>query len=583
MKRKLIILFASLGGIVLLGALFLLVVTWALLSPAPIPDRAVLTLDLEEGLVETSPRDPFRLALERRRLRVRDVVEALHRAAGDDRVVGLWVNGGDSPGGWGRAQELRDAVEAFRASGKPTVLFAETFGEFLPSHGAYHLASAFDRIVLQPSGDVAVAGLAVEAPFFREALERLDIEPRFDARREYKDAGDIFTRDGFSDPSREALEAVLESLLTTFREGVAEGRGMAPDSVRAILDRGPFHAEEALALGLVDVLAYRDQALDLLEEEVGDGVTHLAVGEYHARGGREWGRGDRIAVVYGLGAIQRGSSGFDPLSGEASMGASTVAAALREAAEDPRVRAILFRVDSPGGSWVASDLIRREVHRAREEGKPVVVSMGNAAASGGYLISSGADRIVAHPTTLTGSIGVAGGRFVLEDFFERLGVTWDRVQVGESAGYMGGIEDFTEEEWARFQASLDRIYDGFVQRVAEDREMDPAQVDAAARGRVWTGRDALDRGLVDELGGFETAVAAARELAGLEPEGRVQLTVYPAEPTLFQMLMEDGWGVEGTGGAGYSAFQGVARFLAGGGWNPGIQPVRLPPFRLEGR
>ena len=582
MKRFLVLALASLGGLVLLTFLVLLVAGRALLAPASIPDRVILTLDLERGLVETAPRDPLLLALERRRLKVREAVDALHRGAEDDRVLGLWVKGGDSPGGWGRSQELRDAVEVFRASGKPTVLFAETFGEFLPAHGAYHLATAFEHVILQPSGEVAVAGLAAEAPFFEGALEKLDIEARFDARGEYKDAGDIFTRDGFSDSSREALEALLGSLLSTFRDGVAQGRGLPPDSVRSLLDRGPFHAEEALALGLVDELGYRDEAMARMEARVGGGTTALSVRDYHARGGRAWDRGARIAVIYGLGAIQRGSSGFDPLSGEGAMGASDVAAAFREAVEDDRVRAILFRVDSPGGSWVASDVIRREILRAREEGKPVVVSMGNAAASGGYLISSAADRIVAHPTTITGSIGVVAGRFVLEDFFQRLGVTWDRVEVGESAGYLGGIEDFTDEEWERFQASLDRIYEGFVGRVAEDRGMEVDRVEAVARGRIWTGRDAMELGLVDELGGFGTAVAVARELAGLEVDARVQLRVYPEEPTLFQLLMEEGWGVQASGGLVSGLLRGAARSLGLPGSTAPAQPVRLPFFQVEG-
>jgi len=582
MKRFLVIALASLGGLVLLSFLVLLLAGRALLAPASIPDRVILTLDLERGLVETAPRDPLLLALERRRLKVREAVDALHRGAEDDRVVGLWVKGGDSPGGWGRAQELRDAVEVFRASGKPTVLFAETFGEFLPAHGAYHLATAFEHVILQPSGEVAVAGLAAEAPFFEGALDKLDIEARFDARGEYKDAGDIFTRDGFSDSSREALEALLGSLLSTFRDGVTQGRGLPADSVRSLLDRGPFHAEEALALGLVDELGYRDEAMSRMEARVGGGTTELSVRDYHARGGRAWDRGARIAVIYGLGAIQRGSSGFDPLSGEGAMGASDVAAAFREAVEDDRVRAILFRVDSPGGSWVASDVIRREILRAREEGKPVVVSMGNAAASGGYLISSAADRIVAHPTTITGSIGVVAGRFVLEDFFQRLGITWDRVEVGESAGYLGGMEDFTDEEWERFQASLDRIYEGFVGRVAEDRGMEVDRVEAVARGRIWSGRDAMELGLVDELGGFGTAVAVARELAGLEVDARVQLRVYPAEPTLFQLLMEEGWGVEASGGLVSGLLRGAARSLGLPGSTAPAQPVRLPFFQVEG-
>jgi ClpP class serine protease len=325
-------------------------------------------------------------------------------------------------------------VELFRASGKPAVLFAETFGEFLPAHGAYHLATAFERVVLQPSGEVAVAGLAVEAPFLREALEKLEVTPRFDARGEYKDAADLFTRDGFSEPSREALEALLASLLATFREGVVQGRGLPPTRCAPSWTGVPSTPGTPWPWGWWMSWDTWTRPGMPLEARVGPGTAALSLGDYHLRGGRAWNRGPRIAVVYGLGIIQRGRSGYDPLSGEGVMGASTVADALRAATEDDRVRAIVFRVDSPGGSWVASDRIRREILRARDQGKPVVVSMGNAAASGGYLVSSGADRIVAHPTTLTGIHRRGGGALRLGGVLPASG---DLVGPGAGGGVRG--------------------------------------------------------------------------------------------------------------------------------------------------
>jgi protease IV len=582
MNRSVVVTLAALGGFLLLGFLFFLALAWALFSPPGIPSQVVLELDLEDGLVETAPHDPFLLALERQRLRVREAVDALHRAADDDRVLALRVRSGDSPGGLAMGDELREAVLRFRESGKPTLYFAETFGELTPGHGSYHVATAFDEIVLQPTGELGLSGLAVEAPFFRNALDRLEIQPRFDSRKEYKDAADIFTREGFSETSREALTGLLVSLRANLAQGIADGRGMPPDSAVALLDRGPFSASEALATGLVDRLAYQDEAWDDLDERLGGNAEVLSLRNYHGRGGRVWNRGDRIAVVYAVGPIMRGRSGFDPLMGSA-MGASTVARAIREAADDERVRAIIFRVDSPGGSYVASDLVRREIRRARDEGTPVVVSMANAAASGGYLVSSDADRIVAHPSTITGSIGVVAGKFVIGDFMESMGITWDRIEVGETSNLFSAFEDLTERDWARLQRTLDRIYDEFVDFVAVGRGMDPAAVEEVARGRVWTGTDALERGLVDALGGFGVAVAHARELAGLEPDAPVNLAVYPAERSLFQLILEEGWGVEGGPGAASATLRGLVRLLAVLGSDPPAPaPVRMPALRLPG-
>lgn len=592
MKRAIVAVLAALGGLVILGFLFIFALSWAVLAPTPLPSSVVLELDLEEGIMDSSPSDPFTLALQRSRLKTVRVVEALERAADDDRVVGLLVRGGPAPGGWATTQELRDAVIRFRESGKPAVLFAQTFGEFAPGQAGYYFATAFDEILLQPSGDVGLLPLTLEAPFFRGALERLDVEPRFDRRWEYKDATEIFTRDGFSDPSREASQALLESLFESMVEGIAEGRSLSPDSVRTLVAAGPFMARDALEAGLVDDLVFLDEAREKLREAGGERTERLAFARYADRDGRVWTRGPRVALIYGSGTIIQGRAGFDPFTGGGSFAASTVAAHLREAVDDESVRAILFRVDSPGGSYVASDVVRRELVRARERGKPVVVSMGNTAASGGYLVSTDAARIVAHPATLTGSIGVLAGKFVTGDLAERLGITWDRIEAGGESTFFSGFEDFSEAEWERFQEYLDRVYDEFVGMVAEGRGMDRAQVDQVARGRVWTGRDALEVGLVDDLGGFQTALAAIREELELEPDARLNVTLFPGERSLLQLFMEDGFRVtaatvlagQANNGPLVEALQPVLRHaetlgLLGGG----EQPVRMPPMEIPAR
>ncbi len=540
MKRFLLIALASVGGLFLFGILFLLAMSWALLTPPPLPDRFVLEIEVDGELVETVADDPLVLALERGRTRTRDVVEALHRARTDDRVVGVLFRGGGGLPGWGTADELREAVIHFRSSGKPALYFTESFGELTPSQLSYHLATAFDEILIQPSGEVGIAHLSMDMPFLRGTLDRLEITPRFSRRAEYKDAAEIFMAEQFSAPAREAREALLHSVQETLTAGVMEGRRLSRSEVEAILSGGPLPAREALQAGLLDDLTYLDGARNRMTRATEPDVSFLSLGEYRSRGRGGWERGPRVALVYGVGTIHRGRSGYDPLSGSTSFGAASVAAHLREAVADPSVRAILFRVDSPGGSWVASDQVRRELQRARENGKPVVVSMGNLAASGGYVVSMDATRIVAHPTTFTGSIGVVGGRLVVEDFLNSVGITIDRIEGGPGSGYFPGAGDHDAEGWARLEAFLDRIYEDFVTGVAKGRDLPFDEVEALARGRVWTGHDALDRGLVDRLGGFTAALDEIRTLLEVAEDAPLNLVQYPGEKTLFQLLMEEG-------------------------------------------
>jgi protease IV len=599
MKRALLIVLASIGGIAVFGFLFLLALSWALLSSPEerIPNRFVLELDLTRGILTAPADDPFAAALERGRPDLVDVLGALHRAAEDDRVLALRVLGGTGVGGWAVTDELRDAVLAFRRSGKPAHLFAETFGELAPAQGAYHLATAFDVVALQPSGDVGLTGISLEAPFFRGLLDRYQVEPVFEARGPYKDAVEIFTGRGFSTPSREALEALLHALRDGLVAGIAEGRGLSADSALTLLARGPYSGRAALEAGLVDHLLYADEAREafdrLVDPEGTEPLPRVRLDRYAERVGTAWDRGERIALVHGSGVVQRGTGpAFDPLGGGTGFRAGTVASHLRSAASDPRTRAIIFRVDSPGGSWVASDLVRREVARAREKGIPVVVSMGNAAASGGYLVSLDADRIVAHPSTITGSIGVAAGRFVLDDFLGSFGVTLDQVTLGDAHRFFGGGELGPEDRtWLAGEA--DRIYEAFVEAAARGRGMTFEEADAVAQGRVWAGRDALEVGLVDALGGIEVALDEARALAGLEPDAPVELRRFPARRSLFELFMDElrGGGRAELGapagpgdGSVRSLVRGAARALVLLGSQGDAAPVRveMQPLRIPG-
>ncbi|WP_344980811.1 signal peptide peptidase SppA [Streptosporangium fragile] len=485
----------------------------------------VLELDLTEGLTEGPPADPLGAILAMRRTSLSDVLSGLKRARKDDRVKALVVKIGIQPLGLAVVQELRQAVALFRAAGKLTVAFAETFGEFGAGTVPYYLATAFERVYLQPSGDVGLTGVAMEQRFVRGALGKLGVEYQLGQRHEYKTAANTFTQDRMTEAHRESMSRITESVTEQIVAGIAEGRGIDATKARELIDRGPFIGAEAVEAGLVDRMAYRDEVYDEVKRSVGDDAMLLYVGRY-AKGpiARKLPHpGEQtVALVHGSGAIRLGRSGRSPLGGGGAMGSDTICAALRAARRDDNVKAVVFRVDSPGGSYVASDAIWREVVLTRKAGKPIVISMGDLAASGGYMVSMAADVIVAQPGTLTGSIGVFGGKAVIGGLLEKIGVTSESVGEGANAGMFSATNAFSEAQWARVNAWLDRVYDDFVNKVAEGRGLSRERVHELARGRVWTGADAREGGLVDELGGLEDALALARKKAGLPADAPVR-------------------------------------------------------------
>src|SRR6516225_4237533 len=435
----------------------------------------ILELDLTDGIGEGPVTDPLSAILSRRRVRLPDVIEGLRRAREDDRVRALVAKVGGGRIGLARMQELREAVSEFRESGKLTVAWSETFGEFTQGNVPYYLATAFDRIYLQPSGSVGLTGVAVEQLFLHDALAKAGIAFQSAKRYEYKSAADNLTERGFTGPTREAAERLAASVVEQITIAIAERRGKTVEQARALLDRGPFLAEDALAEGLVDVLAYRDEVYADVRKEAGPD----AVLQYVARYQRSHALAQRarklpnprerfVAVIYASGPIRQGRSSRSPVGGS-SIGSDTAASALRAATSDERVRAVLLRVNSPGGSAVASDTIWREVVRTRAAGKPVVVSMSDVAASGGYYISMAADVIVAQPGTLTGSIGVIMGKPVFEEALGRIGGTTDSVAEGARARMLAPTHPFTEDEWDRINAWLDVVYQDFITKAAGGR------------------------------------------------------------------------------------------------------------------
>ena len=482
--------------------------------------QTLLELNLTEPLVSPEADDPIARLRARSRRLLRPTLRALHEAAEDRHVVGLIAKvGGAWP--WGAMQELRLGIEAFVASGKPALAWAESFAEGSRDMAAYVLATAFGEVWLQPGGEIGLLGVGIETPFVRGTLDRLGVEPQFEQRHEYKNAADALLRKEFTAAHREALERLAESIFSDAVETIAGARRLPTDRVRELIDTGPRTASEAQAVGLVDRLGYRDEAYDTMRARTGGKPELLFADRWRPR--RRMAppphRRGHVAVVDVRGGIATGRTRRGPFGRQA--GSDTVGAQLRAAHDNDRARAVVLRVESPGGSAVASEVIWREVSRLRESGKPVVVSMGDVAASGGYYIACPAEVIVALPATLTGSIGVFGGKLVVDGLLERIGVSTGTVQRGERALMYSSRRGFSEDERARFAATIDAIYSEFVAKVAAGRKRAVAEIEAVARGRVWTGRDALEAGLVDELGGLRHAIRIARKRASLPDDAPV--------------------------------------------------------------
>ena len=518
-----------------------------------VPNNCVLELDLLTAPPETSGFDPMALLSGSKPMVLRETVAAIHRAAEDDRVAGLIARVQIPAAAAGPVQELRDALAAF-SDVKPSLAWAETY----PGTLSYYLASAFREVWMQPSGTVGLVGFATSALFLRDALDKAGIEAQFIARGEYKSAANLFTQDRYTEAHREADSRLLDSLHNQVWKAVAESRHIKSAAVDALADKAPLLRDDAVTGRLVDRIGFRDEAYARISELVGapgispetgdadsdpDAPPRLYLSRYAkataSRPGPQMpsipGRKSKptVAVVTLHGPIVSGRGGPQGLPfGNSSAGGDTIAAALREAAADDSVSAIVLRVDSPGGSVTGSETIWREVNRIRESGTPVVASMGAVAASGGYYVSMGADAIVANAGTITGSIGVVTGKLVARELKDRLGVGSDSVRTNENADAWSINRPFTDEQHAHVEAEADLFYTDFVERVAEGRKLTVEAVESVARGRVWTGADALEHGLVDQLGGLRSAINKAKVLAGHDEDDDVRIVSFPGSSFL---------------------------------------------------
>jgi protease IV len=527
-----------------------------------VPSNATLVLRPGGELFEVAPEDVFTYVRGSDAHTVRGYVDTLRKAAADPRVSGVLLRprGFNSPF-WAKVQELRDALIQFRKSGKPVIAFLE-----YASEREYYLASAADKIYLLPTATLDLTGVASYELFLRGTLDWIGTYPDLVHIGDYKTAVNIFTEKTFTPAHKEMSASLNRDQFEQLVRTIADGRRKPEGETRALIDQGPFLPEEALRQGLIDDLAYEDELDDLIGALGKPDEVRLVESDDYAHIG--WDalgvtRRSRIAIINAVGTIASGRSSFDPVNG-AVLGADTLIEHIRQARADRSIRAFVLRVDSPGGSSTASDMIWRELKITKEDDlhRPLIVSMSDLAASGGYYISMAGDVLVAQPGTLTGSIGIYSGKFATGGTLEKLGANIESTSDGKHAEMYSPDRRFSPEERAKVEESMQAFYDQFVEKVAEARQSTPEKIDQIAQGRVWTGQQARQHGLVDQLGGLATAVAVAKQRARIPPDEEVELVVFPPRRSFYEVLAEQLHGpVNGGGGGDAAAADALARLL----------------------
>jgi len=575
----------------------------SLLFPDSSDDRVILEIDLDRGVLSALPDNPFAALRSMNAPTMKALRDGLRDAAEDAKVRGLLVHVGACPLTPAQLDELGDLVEQF-GTAKPTLAWSESFGELGNALLAYRFATRAQQVWVQPSGVLGLFGTHLDITLLRGGLEKLGLDPQMSQRKEYKSAAEQFAAHEVSEPNREMMQAIADSVVHRSVDVIARRRGLSADEVWDAVNHAPLTAQEALDRRLVDHVGYRDEVyaaaretwdVPAPERRADDGLLPALRPRKHDDGlrfvHRHNGKGpfaafeqltDRtkpaIAVVGVHGGITTGR-GQQGGPGGSQAGSDVVCEHLRAAARDDKVKAVVLRVDSPGGSYVASDTIWRQVHQLRSQGLPVIASMGDVAASGGYYVAMGADEIVANPTTLTGSIGVFAGKFVTQGLFDKLGLVREGVNAGDRAAMMASNEGFTDEQWDVLNRWLDEVYADFTGKAAADRNLPIDELEPLARGRVWTGADAQERRLVDHLGGLDVALERACALAEIDRDAVVVRPV-PVMPALERFRpAESSESVSGASSGwqrllGGSLHTDLARSL-------GADGVLLMPWRIE--
>ena len=497
--------------------------------PATVADGSTLVLDLEGDVPERLPAEiPIPALQSQRTMSVEQVWDALRRAAADPRIRGVLFEPRNLDIGFGKMEELHDEIVQFRKSGKPIVTYLHT-----PSAREYYAAVATDKIFLSPEDNLDVKGVATESIFFKQTLDKLGVKAEVIHAGKYKDAGDMFTQTSMSPETREQLNAILDQYYGNLISTIAEGRKKQPDAVRALIDDGPFLAKDALSDGLVDSLGYEDQAAQEMQSRLKQSSLKRISGRAYEKGATAQAGARRVALVVGQGMITAGT-GNDTADDENFTGTGFIKL-LKQVENDSSIQGVILRIDSPGGDAVASDDILHEVKNLSRK-KPLVVSMSDTAASGGYYVAATGDPIIAYPNTLTGSIGVVFARFALHGLLDKAGVDAQLLTRGRYADIDSSYMPLSDAERQKLTGQIDAFYRAFVSRVAEGRKKSFDQIEPLAQGRVWVGSQAKDNGLVDQLGGLDRAIEVLKQQAHMSPSERVTLVPYPGRRSVLELL-----------------------------------------------
>jgi protease-4 len=532
------------GGIIfaliIVGIIGLFLMADSLGRPS-VPENSVLVLNVSGDLPDYVPDDQFAKAIGiGQKQSFTSLLTQLRKAKIDKRVGGVMLDINFPGIGWGKAYELREAIADFRQSGKPVYAYME-----MGMNKEYYIATAADKVFLPPPGDLYINGFAAEAMFYKGSLDKLGIEAEvIQIGPKYKNAPDQYTKKEMGEGQREVINAVLDEYFGKYTSAIADARKKSVDDVKAIIDNAPYSATQAKEQGLIDGALYQEQIYEefrkVLGYKDGDKVRTIRGGAYRDIPSDSLGlnKGERVAVIFASGAINSGRSSDGTFGGQ-MVGSDTVVQAVNDAAEDSSIKAIVLRVDSPGGSALASDLMWNALENAKAK-KPVVVSMSDVAASGGYYIACNAHKIVAEPTTITGSIGVFMGKPVVKGLYDWLGVTNEYVMRGKNAGIFRETEKWTPEERAKMEEQTNNIYhNNFLPKVSKGRNMDVEKANSIGQGHVWTGTQAKENGLIDEFGGIEKAIDIAKQLANLPADKDVRRIVFPAPRPFFETLFGD--------------------------------------------
>lgn len=536
--------FLIIGGIlfalVLVAFIGLLLLVGSSNTPS-VSSNSVLILNVSGDLPDYSYEDPTaRIFGMSQAPSFTSLLTQLRKAKVDKRVSAILLDVSFPQIGWGKADELRDAIIDFKQSGKPVYAYME-----IGSNKEYYISTAADKIFLPPSGDLYVNGFAANVMFYRGTLDKIGAEPEFIQIGKYKNAPDQYIRKDMSEPHREVMNSILDSYYNRYAQMIAESRKKTPEDVKALIDSAPYSAPKAKELGLIDDTLYRDQVDAELKKQLGykedEKLRSISNNQYREIRADSLGlnNGSEVAIIYASGAITGGSSSDGTFGGAQTTGSDTVVQAINDAVADESIKAIILRVDSPGGSALASDLMWHAIENAKAKKKPVVVSMSDYAASGGYYISCNADKIVAQPNTLTGSIGMFTGKMSLKGLYNWAGISNEYLLRGKNAGLLRESEKWTPEERKKMEESANTVYyDNFIPKVAKGRNKTVEEIDSVGQGHVWTGTQGKERGLVDEIGGLEKAIEIAKQLANLPADKDVRRVVFPAPRPFLETLFE---------------------------------------------